>query len=279
MEGLNNSNAATVNTNTSSSTTARNSALLAFNLPLDSFASAPTSAQRSMNPDVLAICLTNEASGEANCYVYSTCKFLTLPSIHALFSAWRAVSGGVPDIAFNDCATMLTGLSGSRTSEQSRQVGILKETASFVREMNPHTTTTTASFEDTGHTSLTCSSGVGETGESLGDEFDIRTRVDATLTITSNDAKMNTWFGFKSNGALYLRGDGWDDMDIRESIVAALELAEEQLECSSVYLCLEKSNPHLTQLTHALLYATFQLVTPGVLPHADPKYLVMGIDF
>ncbi|KAG0298026.1 hypothetical protein BGZ96_003294 [Linnemannia gamsii] len=174
MEGLDNSNAATVNTNTSSSTTASNSALLAFNLPLDSFASAPTSAQKSMNPGALAICLTNETSGAANCYVYST-----------------------------------------------------------------------SPFDDVTHLSPTYISGVGGTGGSFGDEFDIRTRVDYTLTITSNDANMNTWFGFKSNGALYLRGDGWDDMDIRESIVAALELAEEQLDCTVVYLCLEKSNPHL----------------------------------
>ncbi|KAK5815847.1 hypothetical protein F5H01DRAFT_196319 [Linnemannia elongata] len=173
---------------------------------------------------------------------------------------------------------MLTGLSGSRASEQSRQVGILKATASFVREMNPYPTATTAPLDDADHPPPTYNSGIGGT-EGFGDEFDIQTRVDATLTITSNDDKMNTWFGFKSGGALYLRGDGWDDMDIRESIVAALELAEEQLECTSVYLCLEKSNPHITQLTHALLYATFQLVTPGVLPHADPKYLVMGIDF
>lgn len=111
---------------------------------------------------------------------------------------------------------MLTGLSGSRASEQSRQVGILKELASFVREMNPHPTTTTAPFDDIAHPSPTYISGVGGTGGSFGDEFDVRTRVDATLTITSNDPNMNTWFGFKSNGALYLRGDGWDDMDIRE---------------------------------------------------------------
>lgn len=111
---------------------------------------------------------------------------------------------------------MLTGLSGSRASEQSRQVGILKATASFVREMNPHPTATTAPFDDAGHSSPTYNSGVGGIGGSFGDEFDIRTRVDATLTITSNDDKMNTWFGFKSGGALYLRGDGWDDMDIRE---------------------------------------------------------------
>ena len=85
MEGLDNSNAATVNTNTSSSTTASNSALLAFNLPLDSFASAPTPAQRSLNPGVLAICLTNESSGEANCYVYSTCKFSHTFIAHVVF--------------------------------------------------------------------------------------------------------------------------------------------------------------------------------------------------
>jgi hypothetical protein len=111
---------------------------------------------------------------------------------------------------------MLAGLSGSRASEQSRQVGISKELASFVREMNPHPTTTTAPFDDVAHPSPTYISGVGGIEGTFGDEFDIRTRVDATLTITSNDAKMNTWFGFKSNGALYLRGDGWDDMDIRE---------------------------------------------------------------
>jgi hypothetical protein len=79
MEGLDNSNAATVNTNTSNSTTASNSALLAFNMPLESFASTPAPAPQLMNPGILAICLTNETSGAASCYVYSTCKFLTPP--------------------------------------------------------------------------------------------------------------------------------------------------------------------------------------------------------
>lgn len=180
---------------------------------------------------------------------------------------------------------MLTGLSGSRASEQSRQVGISKETALFVREMKPYPTSTTTPFEDVTHhqqqtptygsssSSSSCSSGVGP-----GDEYDIRTRVDATLTITSNDAKMNTWFGFKSEGALYLRGNGWDDMDIRESVVAALDLAEEQLGCRVVYLCLEKSNPHLSKLVRALMYAGFEVVHPGVLAHADTKYLVLGME-
>ncbi|KAG0281582.1 hypothetical protein BGZ95_001933 [Linnemannia exigua] len=177
---------------------------------------------------------------------------------------------------------MLTGLSGSRASEQSRQVGISKETASFVRELKPYPITTTTSFDDAAHptTSPTFGSGVGgtATGGVLGDEFDIRTRVDATLTITSNDAKMNTWFGFKSEGALYLRGNGWDDMDIRESVVAALDLAEEQLECTVVYLCLEKSNPHIKDLVRALMYAGFEMVLPGIMPHADDKYHVLGME-
>ncbi|KAF9130730.1 hypothetical protein BGW39_002731 [Mortierella sp. 14UC] len=287
MEGLDNSNTATVNSNTSSSAAASNSALLAFNLPLDSFASAPTPAQQSMNSGIMAICLTNETSRGANCYVYSTCK-----CSQRTLSRWRAGTSGVPDIAFNDCVTMLTGLSGSRASEQSRQVGISKETAAFVRDMKPYPTTTTTLFGDAAHsTSSTFGNGVG--GESggvsggvsggggglLGDEFDIRTRIDTTLTITSNDTKMNTWFGFKSEGALYLRGNGWDDMDIRESVVAALDLAEEQLECSVVYLCLEKSHPLLEDIVRALMYAGFEVVQKGILTHrADDKYFVLGIE-
>ncbi|KAI8598347.1 acyl-CoA N-acyltransferase [Dissophora ornata] len=103
-------------------------------------------------------------------------------------------------------------------------------------------------------------------------------KIDATLMITSNDSKMNTWFGFVSEGALFLRGNGWDDMDIRESVVAALDLAEEQLGCQAVYLCLEKSNPNLAKLVRTLMYAGFEMVHPGVLAHADPKYLVLGMD-
>ncbi|KAG0057521.1 hypothetical protein BGZ83_009160 [Gryganskiella cystojenkinii] len=103
-------------------------------------------------------------------------------------------------------------------------------------------------------------------------------QVDATLTITSTDSKMNTWLGFKSQGALYLRGNGWNDMDIRESVVAALDLAEEQLNCHTVYLCLEKTNEDLAKLVRALMYAGFEVVHPGVLAHADPKYLVLGME-
>jgi len=44
----------------------------------------------------------------------------------------------------------------------------------------------------------------------------IKELVDLTLTITSNDSKMNTWGGFVSKKCLFLKGDGWDDTSIRE---------------------------------------------------------------
>lgn len=170
------------------------------------------------------------------------------------------MASGVPDIPINDCARMLIGLGGSGGYEQNRQVGISEETTSFVKEMTP-------------------SSSMNDDAAHLSDNVNAKNKdVDAKVTITSNDSKRNTWIGFKSDGALFLRGNGWDDMDIRESVVAALDLAEEQLECQTVYLCLEKSNPDLANLVRALMYAGFEVVVPGILPHIDPKYLVLGIE-
>ncbi|KAF9943903.1 hypothetical protein BGZ70_005273, partial [Mortierella alpina] len=118
------------------------------------------------------------------------------------------------------CYVYSTCLGGSGACEQSHQVGISEETVSFVREMKQ----CPSAKSDAAHPS----SGESDRGSSEGcTAYDLDGLVDATLTITSNDSKMNTWFGFKSEGALYLRGNGWDDMDIRESVVAALDLAEE----------------------------------------------------
>ncbi|KAF9927951.1 hypothetical protein FBU30_002739 [Linnemannia zychae] len=155
--------------------------------------------------------------------------------------------------------------SGSRACEQSRQGSISEEqTNSFVREMM-----------------MFCSSsndGTVHPPKKTEEELKKDVKVDARLTITSNDSNMNTWYGFVSEGALFLRGNGWDEMDIRESVVAALDLAEEQLGCQTVHLCLEKSNPNLAKLVRTLMYAGFEMVHPDVLAHTDPKYLVLGMD-
>ncbi|KAI1307286.1 hypothetical protein EDD11_004536 [Mortierella claussenii] len=223
-----------------------NSSIL--NYPLDNYASSPI--RRVQQSNVLAVCLVDEPSKGSQCY-------------------WKAEVSGGPDIAINDCAIKLTGLSGSRACEPNRQVGVLEEqTASFVREMKQFRS---SNNEDAVHSPLICLDKTEE--EELKD-----VKIEATLTITSNDSKMNTWFGFVSDSALFLKGDGWDDMDVRESVVAALDLAEEQLGCQSVYLCLEKNNPSLANLVRTLMYAGFEMVTPGILTHADPKYLVLGMD-
>ncbi|KAG0095164.1 hypothetical protein BGZ93_006253 [Podila epicladia] len=157
------------------------------------------------------------------------------------------------------CYVYSTCFSGSRTCGQRRQAGISEDVSSFVREMKQHS----SEHDDASH----------PTSEETKD-----VKIDATLTITSNDSKKNTWCGFVSDGALFLRGDGWADMDIRESVVAALDLAEEQLGCTSVHLCLEKSNPNLAKLVRTLMYAGFEMVHPDVLGNADPKYLVLGME-
>ncbi|KAF9427726.1 hypothetical protein BGZ94_004297 [Podila epigama] len=211
---------------------------MSLNFPMDNFASAPVA--RTQQSNILAVCLADEASNGPRCY-------------------WKAEASGGPDIAINDCVTKLTGLSGSRACEQRRRVGVSEDASSFVREMKHHTSTHDGANRP-----------ISEVSKDV--------KIDATLTITSNDLKMNTWCGFVSDGVLYLRGDGWDDMDIRESVVAVLDLAEEQLGCSAVHLCLEKSNPNLAKLVRTLMYAGFEMVHPSVLVNADPKYLVLGME-
>ncbi|KAF9192549.1 hypothetical protein BGZ51_005346 [Haplosporangium sp. Z 767] len=165
------------------------------------------------------------------------------------------------------CYVYSTRLSGRKACEQSRQAGVSEEeTASFVREMKQFRS---SANDDAVHPP----NRLKKEEEELKD-----VKIDATLTITSNDSKMNTWFGFVSEGSLFLKGNGWDDMDIRESVVAALDLAEEQLGCEAIHLCLDKSNPNLAKLVRTLMYVGFEMVHPSVLPHADPKYLVLGMD-
>ncbi|KAG0295759.1 hypothetical protein BGZ98_001239 [Dissophora globulifera] len=168
----------------------------------------------------------------------------------------------------HQCYVYSTCLSGSRACEPSRRVGVPEEqSALFVREMKQ--------FRSQAHVDAVQS--IDKSLETEEEELkDVK--IDATLTITSNDSKMNTWVGFVSEGALFLKGNGWDDMDIRESVVAALDLAEEQLGCHAVHLCLEKKNPNITKLVRTLMYAGFEMVHPGVLARADPKYLVLGMD-
>ncbi|KAG0244737.1 hypothetical protein BGW41_006295 [Actinomortierella wolfii] len=257
------------------------------NMPLDNFASATVASNHDNN--VIAVCIAHdEASQTSKCYVYTT----------------------------YNCARKLAGSCGRGACERTCRVGGTDEHASFVREMmcsssgttaGPNTTPALFKVAKIGSDAMVDDKDVQKNGPlssknvkttmmmsknpfladsemastttttSVVGENRYPVEIQTTLTITSNNDKKNTWYGFIADGALYLRGDGWGDMEIRESIVAVLELAEEQLGCEKVYLCLEKSNPDLAKLVRALMYADFEMVYPGVLPNADPKYLVMGI--
>ncbi|KAG0079870.1 hypothetical protein BGZ92_000858 [Podila epicladia] len=245
MEGLN------LNNDTS---------IMTLNVPLDNFASSPMDQDPST---ILAVCIVEEASKGSRCYVYSTCKLTPERK-------WRAVASGIPSADVTDCATMFADLGGSQACEQSRQASISKGVAPFIREMKQ---SSPLGNQDVGHSE----DGAEEMDEIQVKKMMIKDQVELTLTITSNDSK-NTWGGFVSKKCLFLKGDGWDDTSIRESVVAALELAEEQLGCHTVYLCLEKSNPSLAGLVRTLMYASFEVVHPGVLQNADPKYLVLGME-
>ncbi|KAG0046586.1 hypothetical protein BGZ83_008244 [Gryganskiella cystojenkinii] len=225
--------------NNNSNSSSNLGGLMAINYQLDNFASAPI--RRSQQSNVLAVCFSDEAAKGPQCYVYSTC------------------------------------LSGSRACEQRRRVGKTsdeEEIALFIKDMKQfYPSSSTQKVADQPQLIRL------EMNED--EKFNKDVKIDARLTITStgtDSSSNNTWFGFVSEGALFLRGNGWEDMEIRESVVAALDLAEEQLGCKTVHLCLEKANPGLAKLVRTLMYAGFEMVHPAILPNANPKYLVMGMD-
>ncbi|KAF9969237.1 hypothetical protein BGZ73_008511 [Actinomortierella ambigua] len=278
------------------------------NMPLDNFASTTVSASHDSN--VIAVCLAQDQSTQASkCYVYTTYNCARkLAGACGSGACERTCRVGNTDehtsfvremMYYNTPSSSSSGVpAGPNTtpaSTQAAKTGSADDNATIVvgdeddaqesKPLNKRTKNATATTMD-GASMKNLGSETTEkvnptttttTTTTTGGANALPAEVQTTLTITSNDDKKNVWYGFIADGALFLRGDGWGDMEIRESIVAVLELAEEQLGCDKVYLCLEKSHPDLADLVRALMYADFQMVHPGVLPNADPKYLVLGI--
>jgi len=76
---------------------------------------------------------------------------------------------------------------------------------------------------------------------------------------------------------LYVNGKGAETVQLRESIVALLDLAGEHLECEAFVIALEKESPALAGLIHSLLYVSGTVVTKPPF-EVDPKYVLVGID-
>ena len=61
------------------------------------------------------------------------------------------------------------------------------------------------------------------------------------------------------------------------SIVALLDLADEQLECNALVIALERTSPALGDLLHSLMYVGGTVVTKPPFP-TDPAYVLVGME-
>jgi len=76
---------------------------------------------------------------------------------------------------------------------------------------------------------------------------------------------------------LYVDGKNAQAVSLRESIVALLELADEQLQCSALVITFNKSSHGLSELLHSLMYVGGSVVTKPPF-QVDPAYILVGLD-
>lgn len=74
---------------------------------------------------------------------------------------------------------------------------------------------------------------------------------------------------------LYVDGKGVENVRLRESIVALLDLASEHLECASLILTLERSSPSLSELLHGLMYVGASVVSKPPFPVPERNGVVL----
>jgi len=75
----------------------------------------------------------------------------------------------------------------------------------------------------------------------------------------------------------YVDGKSAEIVNVRESIVALLDLADEHLQCSALVIALEKDSPALSGLLHALMYVGGTVVTKPDFP-VHPAYVLVGLE-
>jgi len=75
----------------------------------------------------------------------------------------------------------------------------------------------------------------------------------------------------------YVDGKSAELVNVRESIVALLDLADEHLQCSALVIALEKASPALSPLLHALMYVGGAVVTKPDFP-VHPAYVLVGLE-
>lgn len=76
---------------------------------------------------------------------------------------------------------------------------------------------------------------------------------------------------------LYVDGKGAAAVNLRESIVALLDLADESLECNALVIALERSSPELSNLLHSLMYVGGTVITAPVFKVAS-AFVLVGLE-
>jgi len=76
---------------------------------------------------------------------------------------------------------------------------------------------------------------------------------------------------------LYVDGRGAENAQLRECVVAMLDLADEQLGCQLFVIALEKSSPALGSLLHSLMYVGGAVVTQAPF-EVSSGYVLVGIE-
>ena len=67
------------------------------------------------------------------------------------------------------------------------------------------------------------------------------------------------------------------NLTVCHSIVALLDLADEQLGCNALVIALERSSAVLGDLLHSLMYVCGQVVTKPPFP-TDPAFVLVGME-
>ncbi|KAJ3853034.1 ornithine decarboxylase antizyme-domain-containing protein [Lentinula lateritia] len=76
---------------------------------------------------------------------------------------------------------------------------------------------------------------------------------------------------------LYVDAKNAESVSLRESVVALLDLAEDQLECSALVIVLERSSPALGEILHSLMYVGGSVVTKHPFP-VDRAFVLVGLE-
>ncbi|KAJ1960002.1 hypothetical protein H4R35_007585 [Dimargaris xerosporica] len=96
----------------------------------------------------------------------------------------------------------------------------------------------------------------------------------------SNSHQVTVWQAFTFREILFVAPPSYDllsDSEFRTSLLAILELAEDHLGCSSVVMCLARSQPHSADLVRAFMYTGFEMVHPSVYGHSS-KFVLVGYE-